>query len=71
MPRIFHDPSVKVCLPTGIKFDDPNDPNQIRSKMFNFNKFIHNLDIKAILQDNSILPSVGKNTILQKLTTNI
>ena len=53
VPRIFHDPSGKTYLPTGIKFDDPNDPRQIRPKKINFNKFIHYL----VLQDNSILPS--------------
>ena len=23
VPRVFHEPSVKACLPTDIKFDDP------------------------------------------------
>ena len=51
--RIFKDPLVKACLCTDIKFDDPTAVfsfiNTIRSKIFNLNKFIHNLDFKAFL----------------------
>ena len=40
-----------------MKFDYPSvvysHINVIRSKRFNFNKFIRNLDAKAFLQDNS------------------
>ena len=55
--HIFHDPSVTACLPTDIKFDDPTlvylSTNPVRSKIFNFDKFIVNLDVKAFLQDNT------------------
>ena len=40
VPRIFHDPSVKACLPTDIKFYNPTVlsslTNLISSRMFNF-----------------------------------
>ena len=43
-PHIFHDPSVKVCLPTSIKFDNSSLvyslTNSIRSTIFNVNKFV-------------------------------
>ena len=59
MPRVFHNPSVKVCLHFDIKFDEPtvvySFNNPIRSKIFNFNKFVYNLDVKVFLQDNSLL----------------
>ena len=59
VPGIFHDPSVKAYLPVNIKFDDPTIfyllNNPIRSKIFNFDRFIHNLDVKAFLLDDSIL----------------
>ena len=61
MPHIFHDLSVKACLLIDIKFDDPiviySLINLRRSKICNFDKFIHNLDVKAFLQDNYISPS--------------
>ena len=50
---------MKAGLPTDIMFDDPTVvyslTNLIRSKIFNFNKFVFNLDVKAFLQDNIIL----------------
>ena len=56
VPRIFYDPSVKTCLLTDVKFDDPTVAyllaNPIRSKIFNFDKFVPNLDVKAFFQDN-------------------
>ena len=60
--RIFRDPLVKVPLPnTSIYFEAPTIihtlMNLIGSKNFNFNKFINNLNIKAFLDDNHILPS--------------
>ena len=56
--HIFHDPSVKACLPFNIKFGYPTVLYSltIRCKIFNFNKFASNLDVKAFLQDNAILP---------------
>ena len=59
--RIFHDPLVKVALPnTSIYFEAPTVVytlmNLIGSKNFNFNKFINNLNLKAFLDDNHILP---------------
>ena len=59
---------VKTRLPIHIKFDDPtvayslNSPR--RSEIFSFNKFIQNLNIKAFLQDSSILPCICKDLIL-------
>ena len=54
---------------TDVKFDDPfvvyllSKP--IRSKIFNFNKFVSNLDVKAFIQDNTIFPgnSLGSDFI--------
>ena len=50
---------MKACQPTDIKFDDPTVvyslTNSVKSKIFNFNKFVSNLDGKAFLQDNTIL----------------
>ena len=41
VPHIFHDLSVKTCLPTDTKFDDPivvhSLTNPLRSKIFNLN----------------------------------
>ena len=60
LPHIFHDPSVKACFPTDIKFEEPTViyslTNGIMSKIFNFVKFVSNLDVAAFLQDNTILP---------------
>ena len=48
----------KACLPTDVKIDDLTVPysltNPIRSKMYNFIKFVSNLDIKAFFQQNTI-----------------
>ena len=59
LPRIFHDPSVKVCLYVDINFDYPTVicslNNPIRSKIFNFNKCIYDLDVEVFLKDNSVL----------------
>ena len=59
-PRIFHDLSVKPSLHIDIKFDERTIAyslgNPKRSKTYNFNKFIYSLDVKAFLQDNSVLP---------------
>ena len=56
--HIFYDPSVKACLPTDIKFDDPTVvyslANPIRLKALNFDKFVSNLDVSHFLQDNTI-----------------
>ena len=58
VPHIFHDPSVKAYLPIDIKFDDPavvySLANLIRSKIFDFNKCVSNLDV--IFQDKTIFP---------------
>ena len=55
--HIIYDTSVKACLPTDIKFDDPTVvyllKNQIRSKIVLLSLF---LIWKALLQDNTILP---------------
>ena len=59
VPYIFHDESVKACLLIDIKFDDPTViyslRNPSRSQIFNFNKFVSNLHVKAFLKDNTIL----------------
>ena len=64
--RIFHDLSVNASLHTDIKSDDPTFvyslTNPRRSKTFNFNKFIRNLDVKAFLQDSSIFLCHCKNS---------
>ena len=56
--HIFYDPSVKACLPTDIKFDDPTVvyslANPIRLKTSNFDKFVSNLDVRLFLQDSTI-----------------
>ena len=60
VPHIFHDPSLKTCLPTNIKLDDATVvyslTSLIRSKISNFDKFVSDLDVKAFLRDNTILP---------------
>ena len=60
VPYIFHDPLVKACLPTDIKFGDPTVVyslmNPIRFKIFKVTKIVSNLDVKFFLQDNIILP---------------
>ena len=47
-------------MPIDIKLDDPTGVysliDTIRSKIFDFNKLIRNLDVKAFAQNNSILP---------------
>ena len=59
VPCIFYDPSVKAYLLTEVKLGYPTVIlsliNPIRSKIFNFNNFIHNLDFKDFLQDSFIL----------------
>ena len=59
MTRIFHDSSVRACLPIDIKFYDPTVVyslnNPVKSNIFNFKKFIHNLDVKPFLEDNYTL----------------
>ena len=59
-PVFFYDPSVKPCLSTDIKCDDPTVEysltSPISSKIFSFNKFVSNLGVKAFYQDNTILP---------------
>ena len=41
-----------MIQPTDIKFDDPTVvyslTNPVRSKIFNFNKFVSNIDVKAL-----------------------
>ena len=58
--HIFHDSSVKACLPTNIKFDDPfvvySITIPIRFKIFNFDKFVFNLDDEVFIQDKTIFP---------------
>ena len=60
VPHVSHDLSVKACLPTDTKFDDPTNvysfTNPVRSKIFNFNKFFCHPDVKDFLQENTILP---------------
>ena len=69
VPHIFHDPSVKACLPVYIKLYDTTVVYSlkypIKSQILNFNKFVFNLDAKVLLQDNSIFPSrsAGSNFI--------
>ena len=57
---IFHGLSVKASLPTDIKFDDSTVlyllTNPISSKIFHFDKFVSNIDVKVFFQDNTILP---------------
>ena len=58
MQRIFHDPYVKTSLHIDIKFDNLAVfyflINPIRSRIFNFNKFVNKLDVKAFLRNNYI-----------------
>ena len=58
--HIFNGPSAKTCLHIDIRFCYPSVVysllNPIRSNILNFNKFIHNVGVKAFLQDNAILP---------------
>ena len=61
LPRIFHEQSVKITLPSNItNFDTPtvvyNLESPMYSKIFNFNKFVSQLDIPTFLNDNTILP---------------
>ena len=53
VPHFFHDPSVTACLFNDFKFDDrtvlTSFTNPIKSKIFNFNKLAHNLDLKVSL----------------------
>ena len=60
VPHVFHDPAVEVSLPIVIKFDDSTVvyslSNPIRFKIFNFNKFVSNVNVKDFIQDNTILP---------------
>ena len=58
--RIFDNPLVKAALPNNSPhFDTPAAiytlMNPIGSKIFNFNKFVNNLDVKPFLDDNSTL----------------
>ena len=50
---------MKVCLYVDINFDYPTVicslNNPIRSKIFNFNKCIYDLDVEVFLKDNSLL----------------
>ena len=59
--RIFDNPLVKAALPNNsAHFDTPTAihtlMNPIGSKIFNFNKFVNNLDLKPFLDDNSTWP---------------
>ena len=61
LPSILHDKEVIRSVPSFAKTFTPptvvfslNPP--IRSKIFNFNKFVTTLDVEAFLQDESILP---------------
>ena len=58
--HIFHDLSVKACLPTDMKFDGTifvySLTNPFRSKIFDFIKFASNLGVKVFLRDNILLP---------------
>ena len=60
VPHNFYDLSVKACLPADIKLEDSTVvyslTNSIRSKIFNFNKSVSNLDVRGFLQGNTILP---------------
>ena len=55
---IFHDILLKACLFIDIRFDHPTVVFSliypIRSKILGLNQFIRNVDVKALLQDNSI-----------------
>ena len=57
-PGIFQDISLKACLFIDISFDHPTVVFSfiypIRSKILGLNQFIRNVDVKALLQDNSI-----------------
>ena len=61
-------PQKSVCLPIDMKFDDPTVVyslfNPIKSEVFNFNKFVLNIDVKVFHQDNSIYHSIVKALIL-------
>ena len=61
LSRLLHDPEVKGSIPSiASKFETPtvifNRSQTTGSKIFNFNKFVRNLDIDSVVNDNSILP---------------
>ena len=61
LSRIFHDPEVKASIPSiASKFETPTVIFKLSqttgSKIFNFNKFVRNLDIDSVVNDISILP---------------
>ena len=61
LPRIFNDALVKQALPNlPSVFDTPTVvytlQNSIGTKIFNYNKFVNNLDLDSFLNDDSILP---------------
>lgn len=65
---IFLDSSLKARIPIDIKFDDLTVMywliNTARFKIFDYDNFIGNIDIKASLQDNSILKCSCEDLIL-------
>ena len=68
MPHIFHEPTVKACLHSDIKSNDPSAVysliNPTRSKIFDFNEFTDNSHVKAFCQNNSILQCNYEGLIL-------
>ena len=55
LSRTFHDPSVKATLPNlSAHFDIPTVVYTL-PKIFNFDKFVNNLGVKAFLDDNCTL----------------
>ena len=61
LSRIFHDPLVKAALPnTSAHLHTPTAvytlTNAIGSKIFNFNKFVNDFDVKAFMGNSYNLP---------------
>ena len=61
LPRIFNDSTVKEVIPNlPSKFEIPTVvytlTETIGSKIFNFNKFVNNLDVNSFINDNTSLP---------------
>ena len=61
IPRLLHSPALSLAYPKQVgSYDAPtvvyNLEDTIASKIFNFNKFVKELDLTAFLQDETILP---------------
>ena len=67
LPKILHDPCILKAIPSvAKKFETPTVifklSQTIGSKIFNFNKFVRNLNVEEFLKDNNTLPCNCKNS---------